>query len=173
MAHRVHYVTRIDWTPRKLHSNAVFWHSLAPDKLEPPHSVPISLKIQYVPTDMRPLCSSQLGGFYGIYILILWIRVFRYRFACIRFNRYRFSRYTSFRIRFLNPHPKQYPFVWYHNIGMRNIPVSIIRYHLTGMQYIPISFTTYRLSNMQYISATFIMYHLTGMQVLVSTNGFR
>ena len=31
MAHRVHYATRIDWTPRKLHSNAVFWHSLAPE----------------------------------------------------------------------------------------------------------------------------------------------
>ena len=59
MAHRVHYATRIDWTPRKLHSNAVFWHTLAPDKLEPPHSVPISLKTQYVPTDMRPLCRSR------------------------------------------------------------------------------------------------------------------
>ena len=31
MAHRVHYATRIDWTQRKLHSNAVFWHSLAPE----------------------------------------------------------------------------------------------------------------------------------------------
>ena len=31
MAHRVHYATRIDWTQRKLHSNAVFLHSLAPE----------------------------------------------------------------------------------------------------------------------------------------------
>jgi hypothetical protein len=59
IAHKVPYVVRVDWTPRKLHSNAVFWHTLAPDKLEPPHSVPISLKTQYVPKDLRPLCSSR------------------------------------------------------------------------------------------------------------------
>lgn len=49
MAHRVHYATRIDWTPRKLHSNAVFWHSLAPEWLEPPYSVPIPLKPSMFP----------------------------------------------------------------------------------------------------------------------------
>ena len=71
MAHRVHYATRIDWTPRKLHSNAVFWHSLAPDKLEPHTLFPYPLKPSIVPTDLCPLCRSQLGGFYSIYILIL------------------------------------------------------------------------------------------------------
>ena len=49
MAHRVHYATRIDWTPRKLHSNAVFWHSLAPDKLEPNILFPYPLKPSMFP----------------------------------------------------------------------------------------------------------------------------
>ena len=49
MAHRVHYATRIDWTQRKLHSNAVFWHSLAPDKLEPNILFPYPLKPSMFP----------------------------------------------------------------------------------------------------------------------------
>ena len=49
MAHRVHYATRIDWTPRKLHSNAVFWHSLAPEWLEPRTLFPYPLKPSMFP----------------------------------------------------------------------------------------------------------------------------
>lgn len=59
MAHRVPYVARVDRIHRRAYPDAVFWHSLAPDKLEPLHSVPISLKTQYVPTDLRPLCRSR------------------------------------------------------------------------------------------------------------------
>ena len=69
MAHRVHYATRIDWTPRKLHSNAVFWHTLAPDKLEPPHYVvlgnadPIAFAYSYSESgcfDTSPLAYSSI-----------------------------------------------------------------------------------------------------------------
>ena len=49
MAHRVHYVVRIDWTPRKLHFNAVFWHSLAPEWLEPNILFPYPLKSSMFP----------------------------------------------------------------------------------------------------------------------------
>ena len=63
------YVARVDCIHRRAYPDAVFWHSLAPDKLEPP-LIPVSLKTQYVPTDMRPLCRSQLGGSYSICILV-------------------------------------------------------------------------------------------------------
>lgn len=71
MAHRVPYVARVDWIHRRVCSNAVLWYSLAPDKLEPHTLFPYPLKPSIVPTDLRPLCRSQLGGFYSIYILIL------------------------------------------------------------------------------------------------------
>lgn len=59
MAHRVPYVARIDWIRRKVCSNAVFWHSLALDKLEPHTLFPYPLKSNIVPTDLRPLCRAR------------------------------------------------------------------------------------------------------------------
>lgn len=49
MAHRVSYVMHVDWTPRKLHFNAVFWHTLVPDKLEPRTLFPYPLKPSMFP----------------------------------------------------------------------------------------------------------------------------
>ena len=57
MAHRVPYVARVDRIHRRAYPDAVFWHSLAPDKLEPPHSVPVSFKTQYCSHRSAPAMS--------------------------------------------------------------------------------------------------------------------
>lgn len=101
MAHRVHYVTRIDWTPRKLHSNAVFRHSLAPDKLEPPHSVPISFKTQYCSHRSAPTMSFSIRRILqhlhthtlnpGIQIPVHWHTVHLISFQSVHFYPHPFS----------------------------------------------------------------------------------
>lgn len=105
MAHRVHYVVRIDWTPRKLHSDAVFWHSLAPDKLEPPYSVPVSLKIQYCSHRSAPTMSFSIRRILwhlhthtlnpGVWIPVHWHTVQSISFQSVQFFSHPISESTS------------------------------------------------------------------------------
>lgn len=203
MAHRVPYVARIDWIRRSVCSNAVFWHTLAPDKLEPPYSVPVSLKIQY---RSHQICAhyvvlgnaDSMASTYSYsesgcldtgsfaYGSIDIVSVCTLLSASVFWTSIPDSTHLFDITILVCAHPVS--LIRYQLIGMRNVSISVmeylligmqyvsatlIRYHLAGMQYIPISLTTYRLSDMQYISATFIMYHHTGMQMLVSANGFR
>ena len=162
------------------------------NKLEPPYSVPVSLKIQYVPTDHAPIYVV-LGNADSI--------AFAYSYSesgCldtgslgIRFNRYRFSRYTFIRIRFLDTHSQTVPIYlilqyWYAHIryqliGMQYVPIcssdisllacGMSRYllwsiALLGMQYVSVLLMRYRLIGMQNTSVSIIRYHLTGMQYI-------
>lgn len=174
MAHRVHYVTRIDWTPRKLHSNAVFRHSLAPDKLEPPHSVPISFKTQYCSHRSAPTMSFSIRRILqhlhthtlnpGIQIPVHWHTVHLISFQSVHFYPHPFSGHPFPTVPIYLILKHWYAHIRYQLIGMQYVPVSFIRYQLIGMRNVSLSVMGYRLIGMQYVSVLIMRYRLIGMQ---------
>ena len=164
-----------------------------------PHSVPVSFKTQYVPTDMRPLYRARQDSILlhlhthtlnpGVLIPAHWHTVQSISFHSVHFYPHPISEYpfqtvpiylilqywyahipvSLIRYQLIGMRNVSISLIRYRLIGMRNIPVSLIRYRLVGMQYIPVSLIRYHLVGMQYIPISFTTYRLSDMQYISAT----